>query len=102
MGIHTRSKLKRFGVYVDDVIRCSSLHKPQDQTFLSDISGAFDRVSKEILLSKLKGFGVGETCLRFLDSYLAPRVGNVVVQGKLSENMTIDNNVFQVMEQFFL
>ena len=44
--------------------------------FLSDISGAFDRVSKEILLSKLQGFGVGETCLRFLDSYLAPRIGN--------------------------
>ena len=63
--------------------------------FLSDISGAFDRVSKEIILSKLQGFGVGETCLRFLDSYLAPRVGNVVVQGKLSENMTIDNSVFQ-------
>ena len=63
--------------------------------FLSDISGAFDRVSKEILLSKLQGFGVGETCLRFLDSYLAPRIGNVVVQGKMSENMIQDNSVFQ-------
>ena len=63
--------------------------------FLSDSSGAFDRVSKEILLSKLQGFGVGETCLRFLDSYLAPRVGNVVVQGKMSENMIMDNSVWQ-------
>ena len=63
--------------------------------FLSDISGAFDRVSKEIILSKLQGFGVGETCLRFLDSYLAPRVGNVVVQGSMSEDMIIDNSVFQ-------
>ena len=63
--------------------------------FLSDISGAFDRVSKEILLSKLQGFGVGETCLRFFDSYLAPRVGNVVVQGKMSEDMIMDNSVWQ-------
>ena len=62
---------------------------------LSDISGAFDRGSKEILLSKLQEFGVGETCLRFLDSYLAPRVGNVVVQGQKSENMINDNSVFQ-------
>ena len=63
--------------------------------FLSDISGAFDRVSKEILLSKLQGFGIGETCLRFLESYLESRIGNVVVQGKMSEDLIIDNSVFQ-------
>ena len=33
--------------------------------------------------------------LKFLDSYLDPRVGNVVVQGKYSEDMIIDNGVFQ-------
>ena len=63
--------------------------------FLSDISGAFDRVCKEYLLSKLQGFGVGESFLKFLDSYLAPRVGNVVVQGALSEDMLMNNSVFQ-------
>ena len=63
--------------------------------FLSDISGAFDRVCKEYLLSKLQALGVGQTMLKFLDSYLAPRVGNVVVQGKYSEDMIIDNSVFQ-------
>ena len=63
--------------------------------FLSDISGAFDRVCKEYLLAKLQGFGIGETMLKFLDSYLAPRVGNVVVQGQYSNDMIIDNSVFQ-------
>jgi len=63
--------------------------------FLGDISGAFDRVCKEYLLAKMQGFGIGETMLNFLDSYLSPRVGNVIVQGKYSEDMTIDNSVFQ-------
>jgi len=63
--------------------------------FLSDISGAFDRVSKEILLGKLHAHGVGEQFLAFLDSYLAPRTAKVVVQGKYSEDMTIENTVFQ-------
>jgi len=63
--------------------------------FLSDISGAFDRVCKEYLLAKLQGFGVGQDMLQFLDSYLAPRIGNVVVQGQYSEDMIIDNSVFQ-------
>jgi hypothetical protein len=63
--------------------------------FLSDISGAFDRVCKEILLSKLQGAGIEGPLLKFLDAYLAPRVGNVVVQGKLSVDMIIANSVFQ-------
>ena len=63
--------------------------------FLSDISGAFDRVCKETLLSKMQGFGIGETLLKFLDSYLAPRVGKVFVQGQYSVDMVLDNNVFQ-------
>ena len=39
--------------------------------FLSDISGAFDRVCKEYLVAKLQGFGIGGTLLKFLDAYLA-------------------------------
>jgi hypothetical protein len=62
---------------------------------LSDISGAFDRVCKEILMAKLQGAGIGGTLLKFLDAYLAPRVGNVFVQGELSLVMIIDNRVFQ-------
>ena len=63
--------------------------------FLSDISGAFDRVCKEILISKLQGRGIGGILLKFLDAYLAPRIGNVVVQGKHSVDMILENTVFQ-------
>ena len=63
--------------------------------YLSDISGAFDRVSKELLLAKLYQFGVGTTYLNFLDAYLAPRKGKVVVQGSASEEYVLEDTVFQ-------
>ena len=63
--------------------------------WLSDISGAFDRVSKEYLLAKLQGYGVGPNFLNFLDSYLAPRTAQVVVQGERSFEMEIANSFFQ-------
>ena len=63
--------------------------------FLSDISGAFDKVFKPYLLAKLQGHGVGPEVLNFLDAYLAPRTGQVCVQGVLSEIMRIDNSVYQ-------
>ena len=63
--------------------------------YLSDISGAFDRVCKEYLLSKLNAAGVGSLYLNFLDAYLNPRQGQVVVAGEFSELFEIDNSVFQ-------
>ena len=62
---------------------------------MSDISGAFDRVCNEILISKLQGRGIGGTFLKFLDAYLVPRIGNVVVQGNHSVDMILENTVFQ-------
>ena len=63
--------------------------------YLSDISGAFDRVCKEYLLAKLNGMGIGADYLNFLDSYLSARRGQVVVEGTTSENFEIANSVFQ-------
>jgi len=63
--------------------------------YLSDISGAFDRVCKEYLLAKLHSFGVGHNYLNFLSAYLAPRRGQVVVQGSFSDEFEIANSVFQ-------
>ena len=63
--------------------------------YLSDISGAFDRVCKEYLLSKLSAAGVGQLYLNFLDSYLSPRQGQVVVEGEFSDMFEIADSVFQ-------
>ena len=65
------------------------------RTYLSDISGAFDKVFKPYLLAKLQRAGVGEIYLKFLDSYLAPRYGQVLVQGSASERFPIDDSVYQ-------
>jgi hypothetical protein len=63
--------------------------------YLSDISGAFDRVSKTYLLAKLFAAGVGTKYLNFLSAYLAPRKGKVVVQGAFSDEISLEDTVFQ-------
>ena len=63
--------------------------------FLSDISGAFDKVFTPYFLSKFRDSGLGSTYLRFLKSYLAPRTGNVCVGGKKSFDFVLADQVFQ-------
>ena len=63
--------------------------------YLGDISGAFDRVFKDYIMAKLQAAGVGSIFLNFLDSYLAPRVGQVAVEGELSDEFELANSVFQ-------
>ena len=63
--------------------------------YLSDISGAFDRVFKDYLMAKLCSAGVGDKFLNFLLSYLQPRRAVVVVEGICSDEVEIANQVFQ-------
>ena len=63
--------------------------------YLSDISGAFDRVSREILVRRLLQAGLTEDMVAFLFDYLAPRKAVVIVQGKESDAFTIKDEVFQ-------
>ena len=63
--------------------------------YLSDISGAFDRVCKMFLLAKLNAAGIGDKFLNFIDAYLSPRKGRVVVQGAFSDEIILDDSVFQ-------
>jgi hypothetical protein len=63
--------------------------------YLSDISGAFDRVFKPYLMAKLQAAGVGSLFLNFLDAYLSPRQGQVVVEGEFSDLFEIIDSVFQ-------
>ena len=63
--------------------------------FMADISGAFDRVFKNYMMAKLLQAGVGDCYLRFLDSYLEPRVGKVTCEGIVSDVFEIADTVFQ-------
>ena len=63
--------------------------------YLSDISGAFDRVYKDYMLAKLHSAGVADIFLDFLNSYLEPRVGKVAIDSVFSEVFTLENTIFQ-------
>jgi len=63
--------------------------------YLSDISGAFDKVSRTLLVSKLSQLGLPDTFLDFINDYLLPREGKVAVEGALSDVMCLCDMVFQ-------
>jgi hypothetical protein len=63
--------------------------------FLSDISGAFDRVPTARLIRKLIRSGVGAKMAAFLADYLAPRIAGVAVNGVMSDLSVLSNMVFQ-------
>ena len=63
--------------------------------YISDISGAFDRVSSELLLRKLKAAGLHEDIMAFLESYLKTRTSNVIVEGCHSADFLLEDSIFQ-------
>lgn len=63
--------------------------------YCSDVSGAFDKVSRQRLMSKLRAKGLHDTALNILCSWLRPRTAQVVVEGARSEDMTLEDMVFQ-------
>ena len=63
--------------------------------YCSDVSGAFDRVSRARLLEKLKAKGIHPKVLRLLESWLDTRTAEVIVDGCASDPMVLDNSVFQ-------
>ena len=63
--------------------------------YLADISRAFDKNSRHLLLAKLEQLGVAPSFLDFLNSYLESRQGFVAVEGILSECMLLTDMVYQ-------
>ena len=63
--------------------------------YMTDISGAFDRVDTNLLLAKLRQAGFNDACTDFFSSYLSARRAFVTVGGSRSELFTIDQMVYQ-------
>ena len=63
--------------------------------FLSDISGAFDRVDADRMIAKLRRLGVAPTLLAFFMDFLAPRRARVAVDGADSREFCLSDMVFQ-------
>ena len=63
--------------------------------YLSDISGAFDKVNRNVLMLRLRDIGLPDNLLEVFHSYLAPRTASVVVNGYESDIFGISNEFFQ-------
>ena len=63
--------------------------------YLSDISGAFDRVRTDLLLAKCRAVGMTDMWILFLTSYLQPRRAIILVDGSRSSEFISQNMVFQ-------
>ena len=63
--------------------------------YLSDVSGAFDKVDRDILVRRLRSIGLSASLVDFFSDYLAPRSAVVIVQGYESQPFVISNQAFQ-------
>jgi hypothetical protein len=63
--------------------------------YCSDVSGAFDRVSLERLVAKLRKKGIHPKIVKVLTSWLQQRFAEVVVGGAMSIVMVLMNMVYQ-------
>ena len=65
------------------------------EVYGSDVSGAFDKVDAEFLISKLRAMKVHPHMVKLLESWLRRRSGYVLVEGATSEEMVLEDMVFQ-------
>ncbi len=63
--------------------------------YCSDVSGAFDRVCKELLGYKLRSSGLPSRIVAVLESWLDDRVAEVIVGGRAAAPSPLTNSVFQ-------
>ena len=63
--------------------------------YCSDVSGAFDKVSRERLIAKLVDKGIHPQLVKLIGSWLEPRMATVVVGGAKSKPFRIQDMVFQ-------
>ena len=62
---------------------------------LLDMSAAFDLVDKNILIEKLKLYGLDENSSNWMESYLSDRSQQVYLDGELSESLPVNIGVPQ-------
>ena len=63
--------------------------------YSSDVSGAFDRVSRKRLIKKLENAGVHFRIINVLTSWLGERCAKVIVGGEESDDFIMNDMVYQ-------
>lgn len=56
---------------------------------LLDVKGAFDRVNKQILISRMIQVGIAGNIVRWVDSFLSDRRAVLVIDGRMGETRSI-------------
>ena len=70
-------------------------HRGKIAVYNSDVAGAFDRVSTELLIQKLSSHGVHPRIIGLMVSWLDRRKAVVIVGGDRSEESGIMNEIFR-------
>jgi hypothetical protein len=70
-------------------------NKSQKDMILLDFSKAFDKVPHELLLRKLKHYGINTSTLNWITSFLSDRTQEVVVEGSMSKPSPVTSGVPQ-------
>ena len=73
-----------------DTILEAKENKKEIMVLLYDLSGAFDTVSHEMILSKLEIYGLDTHALKWLKSYLVERRQFVTVSGEMSSSQEMN------------
>ena len=63
--------------------------------YCSDVSGAFDRVKRSRIIEKLRALRIHPTLVKLLTSWLDHRRAHGVVSGEQSEEMRLEDMIFQ-------
>ena len=73
----------------------NSDQKKQTNIVVLDFNKAFDKVYHRHLASKLKYYGIEGKILDWINSFLSNRMQRVVLEGSISENVSVTSGVLQ-------
>jgi hypothetical protein len=88
-GLSCESQLIEF---IDDVTKNLDQGK---QTDIMDFSKAFDKVSHNLIIHKLKHYGITGKTNEWIKNFLSDRTQSVVVEGETSTSIPIESGVPQ-------
>ncbi|KAI5717970.1 hypothetical protein M8J77_014330 [Diaphorina citri] len=92
--ITKRSTVTNLLCYQQDILEAFQSHSSVHSIY-TDVAKAFDRVNTRFLLCKLRSYGIGESFLSWLASYLSDRTQSVRVGGSLSKSIQVTSGVGQ-------
>ena len=80
--------------HIEHIYSCLNRNHEVDVIYL-DYSKAFDKVDHQVLLAKLKRYGIGGNVLRWIEQFLTNRTQIVQVEGSLSSPQPVVSGVPQ-------